>query len=216
MLSFILPLAVATRYVNAQTSVITVKDPVGAVQCLPYTFSWTGGTPPYSAEVSSKGYNDIFPALKLFNNISDTSVTWYPDAGYTGPVKFTFVVMDSAVPYNQGESAEETLAVGDVTVDQDGLCLNNATVSATDTYTTGTFRTVTPGAPQSDFSAQTIIPGTAAAASQPTFSAQTIVPTTAGTGGSVAPAATGAAPLQWKISCGAVIASLFAVFCASG
>jgi len=210
MLSFIVLLVAAARF--AEADVITVQDPVGAVQCLPYTFSWSGGTPPYDAEVSSKGYDDLFPSLANFNNISGTSITWIPTMGYTGPVQFTFVVMDSAVPYNQGESAVEILAIGNVAVDQDGLCLNNATVSATDTYTTGTFRTVTPGAPQSGFSTQTIIPSGAAAVTQPGFSAKTIIPTTNGTGGATQ---TGAATLQTKISLGAAVASLFAVLCVS-
>ncbi|KAJ7115903.1 hypothetical protein C8R44DRAFT_793604 [Mycena epipterygia] len=168
MLSFILLFAAAVRLALADN--ITVTDPTNAVQCLPYTFSWSGGIPPYIVEVSSIGYNNLAPALQIFLDVNETTITWNQTVGFTGPVLFTLVVSDSAGA--MGQSVQETLALGDVTVDEAGNCLNNATLSATDTLT-GTaapFRTSTPGALQSGFSISTIVPttvvGSAAGAKQ--------------------------------------------------
>ncbi|KAJ6581435.1 hypothetical protein B0H19DRAFT_1115160 [Mycena capillaripes] len=193
MLSFIIVLAAAIRISRADN--ITVVDPTNAVQCLPLVLSWSGGTPPYSVDITSHGYDDLFPMLKAFNDINDTTVTWYQTQGFTGPVQITLGVSDSTG--QQTISNVETLAVGDVAVDDGGACLNNATLSATDSYTTGKpYRTSTPGAPQSDFTPITIIPTGAGAAP---------------TSGNI-----GAAMAEKTISLGAVIAaSLFAVLAVS-
>ncbi|KAJ7155477.1 hypothetical protein C8R43DRAFT_1000048 [Mycena crocata] len=148
MFSFVqvVAFAFAASFVWAADN-ITVADPTGIVQCVPYTFTWSGGTLPYTVIVDTVGFSLTSPAIKIFNNVNETSVEWAPDQGFPGDLQIFIVVMDSAGA--QSNSSTLTLAVGDVTVDDAGRCLNNATLSAIDTLTTGTgFRTTTPGAQQ--------------------------------------------------------------------
>ncbi|KAJ7504445.1 hypothetical protein B0H11DRAFT_517521 [Mycena galericulata] len=198
MLSLFVLLVAAFHSALAEN--ITVTDPVGAVQCLPYTFSWSGGIPPYIVLVQSPSYNELVPDIQTFNDVNGTSITWNQTQGFTGPVLFTLAVLDSTDAL--GTSAQETLAVGDVAVDEAGNCLNNATQSAT--AQTGTdfppFRTSTPGGPQSGFSKTTIALG-----GTTNNVGTTIVPTAASTNATPGAQQTGAAMPDQRISFGGLM-----------
>ncbi|KAJ7246364.1 hypothetical protein C8J57DRAFT_1523495 [Mycena rebaudengoi] len=71
MLSAILPFATAQK-----GTFTNIADPVGVVQCLPYTFQWTGGEAPWEVTVES-----TLGEHYLEKTMQTNSLTWTPEYG---------------------------------------------------------------------------------------------------------------------------------------
>ncbi|KAJ7053274.1 hypothetical protein C8F01DRAFT_1375179 [Mycena amicta] len=128
-----------------------IADPVGVVQCLPYTFTWTGGVPPYNFAI----YNDDNENIFDIADINDTSLTWTPTQGVgatpDASVKFTALISDTST-FSSSQSAEEEITAGSIAVDAHGNCAN-APVSITTTSTSS-------APPSSTFTPVTIVKDT--------------------------------------------------------
>ncbi|KAF7350358.1 hypothetical protein MVEN_01340500 [Mycena venus] len=117
-------------------SMAQITDPVGVVQCLPFTFTWTPGTPPYDLSVFDVHGTELFKA----GNLNDTKVTWTPVTGVgataDSPVEFTVNIQDHG-PFSESHSNAENITAGSTAVDSSGVipsrCANAPVSSSSST-----------------------------------------------------------------------------------
>ncbi|KAJ7788404.1 hypothetical protein B0H14DRAFT_2948851, partial [Mycena olivaceomarginata] len=99
-----------------------IADPVGVVQCLPYTFTWTVGTPPYDMSVYDAQSSELFNVVT-----NNTNATWTPvnSVGATAdsPVEFNVLIQDGG-PFSVSRSTAENITAGSIAVDSSGRCAN--------------------------------------------------------------------------------------------
>ncbi|KAJ7135886.1 hypothetical protein C8R44DRAFT_729426 [Mycena epipterygia] len=161
-----------------------IADPVGVVQCLPYTFTWTGGVPPYDVGV----YGAFSGGTPLFSAVTnDTNVTWTPVDGVGAtadlPVDFNVVIRDDSL-YSNSNSASENITAGSIAVDSTGL-------NSTSSVLTASMLTAPISASGSNTFIPTTIQGVSKSASGATNSAadSTILPAATTTSNGGAPSA---------------------------
>ncbi|KAJ7509438.1 hypothetical protein B0H11DRAFT_1959659 [Mycena galericulata] len=128
MLSILFPLFSAARLPlvraqDPQPPMANISDPVGVVQCLPYTFTWTGGVPSYDVSVYSETGTSLFSAT-----VNSTNVTWIPVNGVGAtadvPVSFNVIIQDHSL-YSESMSSYENITAGSIAVDSSGYCRFN-------------------------------------------------------------------------------------------
>ncbi|KAJ7336187.1 hypothetical protein DFH08DRAFT_878043 [Mycena albidolilacea] len=136
-----------------------IADPVGVVQCLPYTFTWTVGTPPYDMSVYDAQSSELFNVVT-----NDTNATWTPVNGVgataDSPVEFNVLIQDGG-PFSVSRSTAENITAGSIAVDSSGRCANAPALSS---QTTTSATAVT--APISNSASTTFIPTTIKGASK--------------------------------------------------
>ncbi|KAJ7137926.1 hypothetical protein C8R44DRAFT_339324 [Mycena epipterygia] len=120
---------------------LLVPDPVGVVQCEPYTIQWQGGTAPFSVTVQDPvTAGDIYA---FWADVSTNSILWTVDDLPKGSTPLPFLVSVTDSNGTTATSRAETVQAGTIPLDSSGLCTASTNTSTTNTSTTDTTTTTT-------------------------------------------------------------------------
>ncbi|KAI0819350.1 hypothetical protein BC628DRAFT_1333195, partial [Trametes gibbosa] len=119
---------VSLALLQLRTATLDVPSPPRIpTQCEPYTFNWSGGTPPYIFSVISPHP----PPISVFSGLADTSFTWTADI--SASFSLSFKVEDSTGSFVQTSAVTMRRGLDDSCLDDSGGAASQSTSTSPDT-----------------------------------------------------------------------------------